>query len=249
MPHTAPDSLIPSFPSWKVDLHLHCAEDLEDAVQFSAAELLFRAHQLGFSAVAFTLHSYFFSRPELHALARELGLLLISGIELRIDGADVIVLNVTAEEAAAVCSFSDLRKLREKRGEGIFIFAPHPFYFGGSSIGGERLLEQIDLFDAIEQCHFHTSWIDPNRAAQVFARAHGKPMLATSDAHRLSGFGRHYTEIRPLPGEPLTAQTLFAALRCGRGEPVSPPVSLPAFISYALWIVLVHDMRVHLERW
>lgn len=238
----------PQDPLWKVDLHLHCAEDLYDAVTFSADDLIHKAARLRFAAIAFTLHDTLFLRPETFDLACRCGILLIPGAELRLEGADVVVLNLQPCDLAGLKTFRDLRSLREERGESLFIFAPHPFYCIGGSMGRERLLREIDLFDAIEVCHFHTPLIDLNRPAIEVAQQCGKPLLATSDAHRLSGFGQHYTAVSPAPGEPLSMETLFRALREGRGCPVSPAVSLAQFLGYALWAFGVHDLRVRLER-
>ncbi len=97
-----------------------------------------------------------------------MGILLIPAAEVRLLGADVIVLNVTAEEIAQVKNFDDLRRLRARRGNSIFTIAPHPFYVVGGSIGS-RLFAEIDCFDAIEFCHFHIGPFNPNRRAQRVA--------------------------------------------------------------------------------
>src|SRR4051812_46107963 len=138
----------------KMDLHIHTLDDPKDAVDYSAHQLLERARALGFGVLAITLHDAVFDRKEVFADAAAMGILLIPAAEVRLCGADVIVLNVTAEEVAALNDFEDLRRLRAQRGNSIFTIAPHPFYVFGSSIG-ERLLKEIDCFDGIECCHFH----------------------------------------------------------------------------------------------
>ncbi len=111
------------------------------------------------------------------------------------------------------CTFADLRRLRARRGASLFCLAPHPFFVFGASIG-DRLLQEMDCFDAIEICHFHKGWFDLNRRARQVAATHGKPLLATSDAHRLHAFGAHYTSI-PRP----RALTVEDVLRgCGRAR-------------------------------
>src|SRR6266571_590636 len=148
----------------KVDLHIHTLDDPKDAVDYSAQQLLARAHSLGFGVLAITLHDAVFDRQEVFADATAMGILLIPAAEVRLCGADVIVLNVTPKEIAALKNFDDLRELRARRGSSVFIIAPHPFYVFGSSIGA-RLLEEIDCFDAIELCHFHKGLFNPNRRA------------------------------------------------------------------------------------
>src|SRR4051794_14278070 len=148
----------------KIDLHIHTLDDPKDAVDYSAHELLERARSLGFRVLAITLHDAVFDRPEVFADAAEMGILLIPAAEVRIQGADVVLLNVQADEAARVRNFHDLRKLRAERGDSLFTFAPHPFYVLGASIGN-RLLDEMDCFDGIEWCHFYKGWFNPNLRA------------------------------------------------------------------------------------
>ena len=251
-----PPSLFPPCPTdlpppgdghaWlKADFHLHTSEDPLDELDHSAIDLLHRAHALGFGALAITLHDHVLTRTELFDAARQLGILLIPAAEMRIEGADVIVLNIDETEARGLRRFCDLARLREQRGNSILVFAPHPFYLLGGSIGGKRLLEHIDLFDAIEWSHFHTRWLNPNHLAARVAQAKGKPMLATSDAHRLDYFGRHYTLVRAPAGDaPPTAEALFDAIRAGEVRAVGDPWPFLEFLRYAWWIFAVHEFRL-----
>src|SRR5881628_1902673 len=229
----------------KIDLHIHTLDDPKDAVDFSAHQLLERARALGFRVLAITLHDAVFDRKEVFADATAMGILLIPAAEVRLQGADVIVLNVTGEEIAELKNFDDLRRLRARRGNSIFTIAPHPFYVFGSSIGS-RLLAEIDCFDAIELCHFHKGLFNPNRRAAKVATRFNKPLVATSDAHRLHAFGRHYTSI-PKPPE-LTVESVFTALRTGPVRLTSPPASLVDLVSTAYFIFLAHPFRRRRKR-
>src|SRR5215813_14619533 len=100
----------------KIDLHIHTLDDPKDAVDFSAHQLLERARSLGFGVLAITLHDAVFDRPEVFADAAAMGILLIPAAEVRLQGADAIVLNVSAEEVAGLKTFGDLRQLRAVRG-------------------------------------------------------------------------------------------------------------------------------------
>src|SRR5499427_2645128 len=219
----------------KIDLHIHTLDDPKDAVDFSAHELLERARSFGFRVLAITLHDAVFNRKEVYADAAAMGILLIPAAEVRLLGADVIVLNVTAEEVAQLKDFNDLRRLRTRRGNSIFTIAPHPFYIFGGSIGS-RLLKEIDCFDAIEFCHFHIGLFNPNRRAKSVASRFGKPLIATSDAHRLHAFGRHYTSIPAPPA--LTVENIFAALRCGPLRLTSPASSVTDLVSAIYFVFL-----------
>src|SRR5436309_12157973 len=118
----------------KIDLHIHTLDDPKDAVDFSAHQLMERARSLGFRVLAITLHDAVFDRKEVFADAAAMGILLIPAVELRLLGADVIALNVIAEEIAQLKNFDDLRQLRARRGNSVFTIVPHPFYLFGGSI-------------------------------------------------------------------------------------------------------------------
>jgi predicted metal-dependent phosphoesterase TrpH len=225
----------------KIDLHIHTLDDPKDAVDFSAHQLLERARSFGFRVLAITLHDAVFDRKEVFADAAAMGILLIPAVEVRLLGADVIVLNVTAEEVTQLKNFDDLRRLRAQRGNSIFTIAPHPFYVVGGSIGS-RLFAEIDCFDAIEYCHFHFGPVNPNRRARRVATRFGKPMIATSDAHRLHAFGRHYTSM-PMPPA-LTVENFLAGLRSGPLRLTSPASSLKEFVSAIYFVFLKHPFRV-----
>src|SRR5947207_4711684 len=225
----------------KVDLHVHTLDDPRDAVDYSAHQLLERARLLGFGVLAITLHDAVFDRPEVFADAVAMGVLLIPAAEVGLCGADVIVLNVSAKEVAGLKNFHDLRQLRALRGDSIFTIAPHPFYIFGGSIG-PRLLEEIDCFDAIEICHFHKGLFNPNRRAAKVAAQFSKPLIATSDAHQLHAFGRHYTSMPRSTA--LTIENVFAALRQGLLRLTSSPASMVDLASAIYWIFLAHPFKL-----
>jgi predicted metal-dependent phosphoesterase TrpH len=247
----------------KVDLHIHTLDDPKDVLDYSAQQLLDRAHALGFGALAITLHDAVFDRPEVFDRAAAMGILLVPAAEVRLEGADVILLNVNGNDVARLRTFADLRALRARRGDSIFTFAPHPFYLLGGSIG-RRLIREIDCFDAIEICHFHKGFLNPNWLATRVAKKYGKPLIATSDAHRLHAFGRHYTSIAG-PGyrsanrsgvpvalgnegsreaaSTLSCEELFDALREGSARLTSPPASLSDFFNAVYFIFLAHPFR------
>src|ERR1700716_3942654 len=96
----------------KVDLHIHTLDDPKDVIDYSAHQLLERARKLGFGVLAITLHDAVFDRPEVFADAASMGILLIPSAEMRLEGADVIILNVTPAEVMNLHNFADLRQLR-----------------------------------------------------------------------------------------------------------------------------------------
>ncbi len=229
----------------KIDLHIHTLDDPKDVLDYSAHQLLERAKQLGFGVLAITLHDAVFDRAEVFADAAAMGILLIPAAEVRLEGADIILLNVSPDEISRLKTFNDVRELRARRGFSIFTIAPHPFYVLGGSIG-DRLVKEMDCFDGIELCHFHKGVFDPNRRAVKVAAQFSKPLIATSDAHQLHAFGRHYTGI-PRPQE-LTIENVFTALRDGPRQVVSPPASIVDLASMIYFFFFTHPVRVHRQR-
>lgn len=225
----------------KLDLHIHTIDDPMDALDYSAQELLDRAYALGISVLAITLHDSVFEDEEVFARAAAMGILLISAAEMRLNGADIVLLNVQPGDVGDLKDFDDVRRLRARRGDSVFTFAPHPFYIMGGSIGRKRLVENIDCFDAIEVCHFHRGWFDRNRPAREVAAQFGKPLLATSDAHQLSAFGSHYTSV-PRP-ETVTPESVFEALRGGTARLTSPPCSLADLLSTLHFLFVLHPSQ------
>jgi predicted metal-dependent phosphoesterase TrpH len=224
----------------KVDLHIHTLDDPKDVLDYSAHQLLERARDLGFRVLAITLHDAVFDRAEVFADATSMGILIIPAAEVRLEGADVILLNVTASEIESLRNLDDLAALRAKRGRSLFTIAPHPFYvFGGSM--GEKLVQKIDCFDAIELCHFWTQFFNPNRRAMQVAARFQKPLIATSDAHRLHAFGSNYTSIpRPVA---LTIENVLVALRNGPLRLTNPPCNLTDLISIVYWVFVAHPLK------
>lgn len=224
----------------KVDLHIHTLDDPKDALDYSAHELLERARSLGFRVLAITLHDAVFDRAEVFADAASMGMLLIPAAEMRLEGADVILLNVTPDEVKDLRTFDDLEALRAQRGRSLFTIAPHPFYVLGGSIG-EKLAERIDCFDAIELCHFWSRFFNPNKRAVEMAERFQKPLIATSDAHQLHAFGSNYTSI-PRPAE-LTVENVTETLRRGPIRLTNPPCSFVDLISTIYFVFVAHPWR------
>src|SRR5437868_3754553 len=230
----------------KLDLHIHTLDDPKDALDYSAHELLERAVTLGFRVLAITLHDAVFDRAEVFADAARMGILLIPAAEMRLEGADVILLNVSRDEIEPLRTLDDLAELRKRRGPSLFTIAPHPFYVFGGSIG-EKLVEKIDCFDAIELCHFWSRLFNPNRRAIRVAAQYNKPLIATSDAHRLHAFGSNYTSI-PRPAE-LTVGNVLAALRTGPLRLTSPPAGLVDLVSTIYFVFVAHPWRMKKRAW
>lgn len=206
----------------KIDLHMHTGDDPYDGLRYTAVQLIDRAVDLQYAAIAITLHEKVLEDERVFEYARARGLILIRAVEWTIGGRDVLLYNITQREADRLKSFDDLRAHRRERGEDFLVVAPHPFYPKGHSLRGQ-FEPNMDVFDAVEYAQIHLAWFDRfNQRAVAVACKHGKPVIANSDAHNLWMFGRHYTMVDAEP----TLASIFAAVRQGKVQPVSPPVTV-----------------------
>lgn len=201
----------------KVDLHLHTSEDPADWIRHSAVDLIDRAAELGYHALAITLHDAQLEDARLVDHARDRGITLIPGVERTIEGRHVLLLNFPATESMTVSSFGDLA--RAKRRSGGIVIAPHPFFPGRSCLHG-ALDRHADVFDAVEWSYFWTRAVDFNTRAARWAFARGLPVVGNSDMHDIRQIGRTFT----LVDAPADAGAICDAVRDGRVELRTAPV-------------------------
>ena len=165
----------------KADFHTHSADDPRDALQYSTEMLIDDAAANGIEVLALTLHEWMAPSPRVTRYAERRGVLLMPAIEQNVEGCHIVILNPDEEQARA-CTFADLRALGRRNAAFI---APHPYYPLGSCLG-RKLLQHIDLFDAVEYCTLYARGVNwPNRRAAKVARRHGLPLVGTSDTHML----------------------------------------------------------------
>jgi predicted metal-dependent phosphoesterase TrpH len=200
----------------KVDLHLHTSEDPADVIGHDASQLIDRAAELGFHALAITLHDKVLIDSRLTGYARERGIVLVPGVERTIEGRHVLLLNFP-NGTDRVRTFEDLAALRS-RTNGVVV-APHPFFPNGNALRS-RLVEHADLFDAVEWSYFWTGGVNFNTKAARWAREHGKPIVASSDLHDIRQLGRTFSLVFADP----SADAICAAIREGRVSIQTSPV-------------------------
>ena len=170
----------------KVELHAHTSDDPLDSIAHTTRELIDRAAALGYQALAVTLHDRYYDPAADAAYAAERGLVLIPGIERTIEKRHLLLLNYP-EECAAVSSFGDLARLRQRHPRGLVV-VPHAFYPIASAMHG--LLDRHgQLVDAVEVNAMFTPWIDFNSRARAWARTRGKPIVGNTDLHLLDQLG------------------------------------------------------------
>lgn len=192
----------------KVELHSHTADDPRDYIPHSTRQLIDRAAQLGYGALAITLHDRQLDERLYADYALQRGVTLIPGIERTIGGKHVLLLNFS-RASEAVETFDDLARLRaEERG---LVIAPHAYFPSPTCLGG--LVEShADLFDAIEYNAMFTASINFNERAVTWATRHGKPLVGNGDVHRLRQLGTTYSLIDAPP----EADAICEAIRLHR---------------------------------
>ena len=203
----------------KVELHTHTADDPADPIPHTTCELIDRAAALGYDALAVTLHDHELNLDPWQAYAEARGIVLIHGIERTIQGRHVLLLNFPRGAAERVTTFEDLARL--KRSASGLVVAPHPFFPGTTSLWS-RLEQHADLFDAVERNAMFTNGLDFNRAAERWARRHGKPMVGNGDVHRLAQLGTTYSLVDETRRYP---DAICGAIAAGRVYVISQPLS------------------------
>jgi hypothetical protein len=203
----------------KAQLHIHVFGDPRDRIKYTPQELIERATELKYEVLAITCHRKVIFSEELRIFAEKKGIVLLSGIELRIEGKDVLAINIT-KEIENTRSFGELRAYKKAHPK-CLIIAPHPFFIFGSLMR-KRLIKNIDLFDAIEHSFFYTKSLNFNKPAIKIAKKYDKPMVATSDCHILKLLDLSYSMIDAKKNP----ESIINAIKNNRLEIYSKPLSI-----------------------
>jgi predicted metal-dependent phosphoesterase TrpH len=182
----------------KAELHAHCSLDPKDyrLCSFSAEEVITEAARLGYEVLAITCHNLDVWTTDLSGYAASLGITLIPGMEIAMEGRwHILVYNFrTGAE-----NLNTFEKVRVRSRPDTLVVAPHP-YFPSPKCLWNRLERNIGIFDAIEISGFHTKRLDFNQHARRVATAYSKPLVGNGDVHQLWQLGRTFTWIYSAPG-------------------------------------------------
>ena len=222
----------------RVELHSHTADDPRDYIPHTAEQLIDRAADLEYDAIAITLHNKQLDLAPLEAHAQERGVLLLPGVERDVDGKHVLLINFSTQ-SERVDSFADLEALKRDEPAGLVV-APHPFFPIGCCLRG-AMDRHAELFDAVELNAMYSPGINFNRAAERWAAVHDKPMVGNGDVHRLEQLGTTYTMVDAEP----TPMAICEAIRRGHVQVTSTPLTLVQ----AAWIFTKIFPGPILRRW
>jgi len=187
-----------------VDLHCHTAASFDCLT--SPADVVRIAARRGLTHLVVTDHDRIDGALAARDAAPD-GLTVIIGEEVKTADGDLICAFL---ESAVPPGLPATETIAAAREQGALVGIPHPFdRFRGSLSRSARLEALVPLVDWVE---VHNARLvgHGNEDAAIFARDHGLPGVAVSDAHSGLEVGVAYTA---LDGDPSTPAGLLAALR------------------------------------
>lgn len=211
----------------KADFHMHTNEDEVDFyIQYSAKEMIKYCAKLKYDVLAITNHAVkakhkCFFNQDIERYAKKHGILLISGMEARIDRKDVILLNVKPGTKKP----TTFRRVEILKDEGAVVIAPHPMFKLHSL--NKQLSKKIDMFDAIEYSHSYTKYFNMNNPGMEIANKYNKPVVGTSDCHYLEQIGKTYTKVDASQDK----DSVLEAVKKNKLELVTRPLTTAEYVS------------------
>lgn len=207
----------------KCQFHIHAQGDAKDFIPYSPQDLIKEAVRLGYDAISITSHDTIIFSKHLQKYAQKKGLILFSGIEKKIEGKEILAINID-EKIHNVATFEELREYKNTHPD-CLIIAPHPFFPLRCCLK-KKLSEYMDIFDAIEYSYFYTKAIDFNKKAVEFSKNSKKPLIANSDCHILKYLDASYSLIDSAKN-PLS---IIKAIKNGKIKNISAPISISTTI-------------------
>lgn len=214
----------------KADLHLHTKEDPEDNLSYSAYKLIDTMSQRGYNVISITNHNSVFYNKRIADYAKKRGILLIPGVELRLEKKDILVYNIKQKGIKDIKKIADLRKIRRRD---TLIVAPHPFFIVPHCIG-KKLIEYMDLFDGVEYTHFYMKCINRNKKLKKVFKVKRLPVIGNSDAHNLWQVGYTYTLI----DSKKNINDVIKAIKADRINLITRPLPIFVFIRIVTHVLL-----------
>lgn len=211
----------------KSDFHIHTSMDTEDDfISYSPKNLVRYAAKKGFEVLSITHHNDVYFNRDIASFAKRKGILLIPGVEAKVEGKHTVLINYDGKRV------NSFRQLERARNEGALVVAPHPYFIQRTCLG-RKLVQNIDLFDAIEYSHFYLPYLNLNKKAVKVARKYGKTLLGNSDAHYLYQFGTTYS----LVDADKNVNSVLEAIRKGNVNLKSKPLNFRDFLKVLMFSI------------
>jgi predicted metal-dependent phosphoesterase TrpH/glycosyltransferase involved in cell wall biosynthesis len=226
-----PPARTPPDREWIVcDLHMHTSWSHDCTVE--PEELLEHAEAIGLGAIAVTDHNVFGGALEAVELARERGLVVIAGEEIKTHEQGEVIGLFLREEIPRGMSFSEtIAAIKEQEG---LVYLPHPFDRLHAVPDPATLHRHLDDIDVFEVYNARLLFEAFNDEAVRFARKYGLIMGAGSDAHVLQGVGTGGLRMRAFDGPTEFLASLQTA------EVLRRPKSL-AYLQSLKWMAQVKE--------
>ncbi|RQG96837.1 PHP domain-containing protein [Natrarchaeobius oligotrophus] len=191
-----------------VELHVHSAlsYDGRDPVDL----ILEQAEGIGLDAIAITDHDEIDASLEAADRAPEYGLVGIPGMEISSKAGHVLGLGVTEAIPPGLSFESTIEEIHAQDGLAVI---PHPFQESRHGVMARISRDQLATGDAIEVYNSRLLTGRANRQAKRFARSHGLPMTAGSDAHISEMVGQAVTRV---DADERSVDAILEAIREGK---------------------------------
>jgi predicted metal-dependent phosphoesterase TrpH len=212
------------------DLHLHTSWSSDCAVE--AEQVLDQAEAIGLGAIAVTDHNVFGGALEAVELARDRGLTVIPGEEVKTDGQGEVIGLFLSEEIPRGMSFGDT--IKAIKAQGGLVYVPHPFDRLHAIPDPATLHKHLADIDVFEVYNARLLFEAYNDEALRFARKYNLTMGAGSDAHVAPGLGTGGLRMRAFDGPEEFMQSLRSAVILRR------PKSL-AYLQSLKWVAQVKE--------
>jgi predicted metal-dependent phosphoesterase TrpH len=196
----------------KVDLHIHTGYSKDSLA--SLEEIIMTAQQRGLGALAILDHNTIAGGLALRDLAP---FPVIVGEEVMTTAGEIAGLFLSEEIPSGLSPLETVARIRDQGG---LVYVPHPF----DSVRRSRLEEPalmaiLDQMDILEVLNARVVRPADNERAKSFAKAHGLPGAAGSDAHALVEIGRAYVEMAPFEDRDSFLRNLAQGTICGGESP------------------------------
>jgi predicted metal-dependent phosphoesterase TrpH len=201
----------------RADLHNHSFFSPDSIL--SPKDLVRRASKAGLTHVAVTDHNTIRGGLEAREIAD--GVDVIVGEEVRSADGEILGLFLEKDIPRGLPAGETIALIKEQGG---IVGIPHPFDRLRLALHRDAILAHIGEIDFIEAMNSRIVFPAHNRQALEFAREHGRPPSAGSDAHSPREIGRSYVEMPPFTSR----EGFLDSLRAGRlsGRLSSPLIHL-----------------------
>lgn len=172
----------------KIDLHIHTNHSKDG--KMSPEDLVRKAKNMGFDAIAVTDHGTIKGAVETERIAKRIAkdMIVIVGQEVNTDNGEILAYGIREDIKEEEDIVKTCKEIKQKNG---FLIIPHPFDPMRKG-AGKRIAEVMEYADAVEGFNERTIVSRFNDKSMAFVRENGVSAVAGSDAHFLEEFGKTY---------------------------------------------------------